>query len=116
MIEKKQTKQNDDEIPDDSNDKENIGSDANLASTIANLPIVIASDDENSQNEEHTKSPPSVSTNGSLPLLFSGNYFQIISRNVDGTKAKCMAPNCGRIRTGTKTTTSNFTTHLKVHR
>lgn len=33
MIEKKQTKQNDDEIPDDSNDKENIGSDAHKITT-----------------------------------------------------------------------------------
>lgn len=106
-------KQNDDDDNNSagSNDKENNGSDANAVSMIADLPIFTVSDDE---NEVHTKSPPIVSTNGSLPLLFSGNYFQIISRSADGTKAKCMAPNCGRTRTGTKSTTSNFITHLKV--
>lgn len=110
----KPKKQNDDDNSAESKNKENIGIGANAVSMIADLPIVIVSDDEKSQNEMHTQSPPNISSNNKLPLLFSGNYFQIISRNAAGTKAKCMAMNCEHFCTGTKATTSNFTTHLKV--
>lgn len=46
------------------------------------------------------------------PLLFAGKYFEIVSKDDSATKAKCMTCQC--VISGTKTTTSNFITHLKV--
>lgn len=106
----KQRKRNDDENSVDSNDKENIGLDTNAPSMIADLPIVNASDSETSRKEY----PAIDSENSKQSLLFSGSYYEIISKDAAGIKARCME--CGKIRTGTKQTTSNFITHLKVRK
>lgn len=71
-------------------------------------------DDDDSVLQTHTHTPQTNAKITKVPLLFSGNYFQIISQNSLGVKAKCVT--CQEVYSASKRTTSNFITHLKVRK
>lgn len=97
---------------DHQNNKENTDSNnLNAVSTTVRVPIDITSDDEMQDKLTHT-SHATGTKNSIQPLLFSGDYFEIISKDSAGTKAKCVK--CQEVYTATKNVTSNLITHLKV--
>lgn len=108
----KRNKRHDDETLSDPNDKENtdLNSNANV-SVFVDVPVFNESSNETPDGAVHT-SKAIDSQNKKESLLFSGNYFQIISQCNNGIRARCTT--CEKLHSGTKQTTSNFITHLKV--
>lgn len=97
---------------DQQNDKENADSNnSNAISNPADTSIITISDDEVQHKCTYT-SHAAGAKSGKQSLLFSGGYFEIISKDSAGFKAKCLT--CGVAYSASNDVTSNLTTHLKV--
>lgn len=108
----KHQKSNNEENADHQNDKENTDSNnLNAVSMTIDVPIVTISDDDIQHELTHTSCATGTKSS-KQPLLFTGDYFEINSKDSAGTKAKCLT--CQYVYTATKNVTSNLITHLKV--
>lgn len=94
-------------------DKENVDSNNSNAILLnVDVPIVPESENEIQHKNTHTSHATGAKSD-KQPLLFTGGYFEIISKGSAGIKAKCLhCPNHDTF-SAAQNVTSNLITHLR---